>query len=169
MFSLRNLGCKVQGYNVLNGRQVAWIGLGLELMPFGQVPTGRATTHHGGQGPSGPRPVIQHPHQFLFGFNPDQQLLPAPPDSKKAHPCILEGHLSTNPIWNARHLEGPKFYIYVCVRVRECAHFPFVNKQLIEISFPKKVTPKACKWISIKHVVSLEATKITKSSSTLRL
>ena len=35
-------------------------------------------------------------------------------DFKKNHgPCILEGHLSTNPISSALHLQGPKSNIYV--------------------------------------------------------
>ena len=48
-------------------------------------------------------------------FEPDRKLLPVhPPDFKKHHcPFILEGHLSTNPIWSALHLQGPKSNIYV--------------------------------------------------------
>ena len=37
------------------------------------------------------------------------------------YPCILEGHLSTNPILSALHLWGPKSNIYV--------HFPLINKK----------------------------------------
>ena len=75
---------------------------------------------------------------------------------KKKSPLHSWRSLVHNPIWNPLHLEGPKLNIYV--------HFPLVNKQLIGISFLKKVKPKTCKWMSIKHVMKLEATKITKSS-----
>ena len=63
-------------------------------------------------------------------FEPDRKLLPAPPNTRKNHcPCILEGHLATNPILSALRLQGLKSNIYV--------HFHLVNKQLIEISLWK--------------------------------
>ena len=81
---------------------------------------------------SRPGPTIKHSRQSCqnihYFWDPDRQLLSALPNSKN-HPCILEGHLSTNPILSALLLEGPKFNIYV--------HFPLEDKQLKKISFLK--------------------------------
>jgi hypothetical protein len=65
--------------------------------------------------------------------DPGRQLL-CPPcliPEEKNRSYILEGHLFTNLILSALHLEGLEFYIY--------ARFPFGNKQLIGISFPKGI------------------------------
>jgi hypothetical protein len=46
-------------------------------------------------------------------LGPDQKLRHARPTSKSHCPYNLEGHLSTNPISSALHLQGPKSDIYV--------------------------------------------------------
>ena len=75
------------------------------------------------------------PSQEIFAlaweiFEPNRKLMPAPPNFEKKHcPCILEGHLTTNPILSKLHLQGLKSNIYV--------HFHLVNKPVIGISFQK--------------------------------
>ena len=70
------------------------------------------------------------------------------------YPCILEGHLSTNPILSALHLWGPKSNIYV--------HFPLINKK-IDGDFIPKVKP------SIKHVINLEIKKNNKKKTLISI
>ncbi len=60
---------------------------------------------------------------------PDRKLVHACPPEKNHCPCIFEGHLSTNPILSAMHLQGPKSNLYL--------HFHWVNKQLTRTSFSK--------------------------------
>ena len=62
-------------------------------------------------------------------FNPIENCCPPAQFWKNHCHCILEGHLSTNPMLSALHLQGPKSNIYV--------HFHWVNKQLIGISSSK--------------------------------
>jgi hypothetical protein len=62
-------------------------------------------------------------------YGPNQKLLAALPTLKNPLLLHLGGHLSTNPILSALHLQDPNFNIHV--------HFHWVNKQLIWISFSK--------------------------------
>ena len=76
------------------------------------------------------QPSCKHfaPAQDFFKY--DRKLLPTPPNFEKKHcSCIFEGHLTTNPILSALHLQGFKSNIYV--------HFHPVNKSLIGISIWK--------------------------------
>ena len=67
---------------------------------------------------------------LILCTRPKTAIPACPPDFKKNPcPCILEGHLLTNPILSALHLQDPKSNIYV--------HCRWVNKQLTRISFPK--------------------------------
>ena len=104
------------------------------------------------------RPVALPENQDFV--DPTKNYYP-PAQLRKNHcPCILEGHLSTNPILSALHLQGPKsnicsniYIIYV--------HFHWVNKQVVGISFSK--------W-NRQILINLEVTHIiTKSSLASRL
>ena len=54
------------------------------------------------------------PVQKIKIFWARQKNVACPSDFEKIHcPCILEGHLLTNPILSALHLQGPKSNIYV--------------------------------------------------------
>ena len=57
---------------------------------------------------------------FLENFQPTENCYLTRPFKKKHCPCILEGHLTTNPILSALHLQGLKSNIYV--------HFQVVGK-----------------------------------------
>ena len=63
----------------------------------------------------------RHPKINPYFLDPTKNLCPPVRLWKNCCPCILEGHLSTNHILSALHLQGPKPNIYV--------HFHWVNKQ----------------------------------------
>ena len=71
--------------------------------------------------------------------------------------CILEGHLSTNLMLSALHLQGSKSNMCVCVRVRVLP----LNKETIDWDFIREVKS------SIKHVINLEVENITEPSLAL--
>ena len=85
-------------------------------------------------------------------FEPDQKLSHVP--RRKHCTCILEGHLSIDPILSALHLQGLESDLYV--------YFHLVNKQFDWDCIPE-VKP------SVKHVLNLEVNNITKSLLAFRL
>ena len=85
------------------------------------------------------------PADFL---DPTENCCPPARFRKNHYPCILEGHLTTNPILSALHFQGPESNIYV--------HFHWVDKQLTRSSFSKVKSP-------INHVINLEVRKYYKS------
>ena len=62
----------------------------------------------------------QPPRKKSRFFGRDWKLFPTCPTSEKPLPLHSWGHLSTTPILNALHLQGPRSNIYV--------HFHWVNK-----------------------------------------
>ena len=83
---LQSLECSVLVYI-----RLYW--LGLEIVPFGQALAIQAKTPSWRVAGSGP--AIWQPY-------------PTQRNSKKMHPCILEGCFFTNHILSILHLEGPK-------------------------------------------------------------
>lgn len=78
--------------------------------------------------------------------------MPASPDLEKTIAlAFCEGHLSTNPILIALHLQGPRVCVCECVRERE------ISNEAIDWDFISEVT------VSIKHVLNLEVKNITKN------
>ena len=142
--------------------------LELELMPNGRAPAGWIMIPSWGCQGQGLWSTPRQPRQvFLNFFYPDQKVLFTLLDFQKQlplrswRPSVHQFHIECTLPWKS------KSNIYV--------HSPLVNKQLIGISIPKwnwqwnetkliskSWKPKACKWMSTKHVMNLKDQKYYK-------
>ena len=128
----------------------SWLGLvwlGVEIMPFRWVLASRAMIPSWGKGAT--PPIIY----YLFFILTDNccKLIWFP---KKITLAFLKVVIPQFPYW--------------VLKIQYICSFPF-SKRAIDWDFIPEVKPKACKWMSIKHVMNLEVKTVKKSSSTLRL
>ena len=163
----------VLGLELSKSKKATPVSGRLELMPVGRALAGRAMTPSWGNGVSWLGPTIQHlwatlPKKFIL------TKLPIPPYSQKKlplhswRPLVHNSHIEYISPWMVE--DGKRRHGFAVMEEKGCEGTGAGNQNSIYVMTPpqfisnwlrfhSRSEPKACKWMSIKHVMNLEVKK----------